>query len=405
MIHHFDVAIVGAGPAGTTTAICLSESNLRVALIDKAVFPRDKVCGDALSPDVCNQLKILPGNIYDEFTKFKEKHLYAGFTLLASNGSEVTFDLRDREIEAFVSERKDFDYLMFKNAASKDNVEVFEGSGVKTIEPGETGVSLILSDDIQIKASMIVGADGAHSVVASQLGNIKMDRDHHCGGVRLYYENVSGLKNNIELHYIEELLPGYLWIFPLSNNRANVGLGMQSSYVSKNKVNLKKVLADAISTHPVLSKRFENAVALETIKGMGLPMGSRKLERSGDRYLLLGDAAYLIDPLTGEGIGNAIRSGRIAADHLINAFKANRFDATFNLAYDAEIKRRMQGELNLSTWIARLMFNKRLVRFSFKYICSFQGIQNVVLTGFNPAGMLRLIRKPSFYLTFFKKVG
>lgn len=405
MTHHFDVAIVGAGPAGASTAICLSESNLRVALIDKAEFPRDKVCGDGLTPDVYNQLKLLPGTIGKEFQASTYKQACDGLKLFGPYGKHTDIAIPEERMLIHTSRREDLDNLLFTNAAAKGNVTDFQGAGVDEIRSEDGGHTLELSDGTQISAKMVVGADGAHSVVASKLGGVKMDRNHHFGGLRVYYENISDLENSLEIYYLEELLPAYLWIFPLPNNRANVGLGMSSAEIAKKKVNLRKVLKDAIANHPVLSKRFENAVALETIKGMGLPVGSRKLRRSGDGYLLLGDAGYLINPLTGEGVANAIRSGRIAAEHLINAFKANRFDSAFNKAYDAEIKRRMGGELRLSAWVAKRMFNKRFINFSISYVLALQGVHNLILAGFTTSSTLRLMRKPSFYLTFFKKVA
>lgn len=403
MIHSFDIAIVGAGPAGATTAIALSESNLRVALIDKSTFPRDKICGDALSPDIYKQLTTLPGSIAKEFLEMAEKLPLSGFKIIAPNHAEAAFKLQDDNLKMFVSKREDFDNLLFSSAAAKKNVTVFTGVAAKTIETKEDGVRVILKNGEEINATMVLGADGAHSIVASQLGGIKLDRNHHSGGLRVYYENVSGLDDSIELHFIEEVLPGYLWIFPLKDNRANVGLGMLSSHISENNVNLKQVLKEAIDNHPNLSKRFENATALESYKGMGLPMGSRHMKRSGDRFLLLGDAGYLIDPLTGEGIGNAIRSGRVAAEHVLKAFEANRFDADFNLRYDREIKRRMQGELNFSHRIAGWFSNPKLANFIVKHVLNRVGVQQMVNTGLNPRTIRKLLAKPSFYVTFFKR--
>ena len=95
----------------------------------------------------------------------------------------------------------------------------------------------------------------------------------------------------------------------MNDGKANVGIGMLSSHISQKKINLKVVLQKLIETHPQLKDRFINAKALESIKGFGLPLGSKKRRLSGDRYVLTGDAASLIDPFSGEGIGNAIRSG------------------------------------------------------------------------------------------------
>jgi flavin-dependent dehydrogenase len=109
-----------------------------------------------------------------------------------------------------------------------------------------------------------------------------------------------------------------------------------------------------LSTDERFRNRFQFAKALETVKGFGLPLGSKQRQLSGDRFLLTGDAASLIDPFSGEGIGNAIRSGRVAASHIVNCFKKKNFSAAFNLEYDREIYRRMRKELQLSRRMQKL---------------------------------------------------
>ncbi len=131
--------------------------------------------------------------------------------------------------------------------------------------------------------------------------------------------------NFIELHFLPELLPGYFWIFPMPNGRANVGAGMLSSVVAKRKVDLKKEMEKIINEHPVISKRFVHAKPEGKAQGWGLPLGRKVGSISGDNLLLCGDAASLIDPFTGEGIGNAVLSGRYAAEKALNAIATNDY--------------------------------------------------------------------------------
>ena len=321
-MSEFDVAIVGAGPAGSTAAIALHESGLRVALIDKAVFPRDKTCGDALSPDVVNQLGMLPLDTAQLFDQMDEKIWCKAVRFVSPDYSKADVSLNNTGLLGYVSPRLDFDAFMFNQAIQSDCVTAFLGESVKKIVHEENRINIELENGENISASIVLGADGAHSVVARSLSDERPDKNHHCAGLRQYYENVTGFSddNAVELHFYNELLPGYFWVFPLPGNRANVGLGMLSSVVAKRKPNLKKLLKEIIETHPNVKDRFAHAKPLEEIKGFGLPLGSKKRKLSGNRYLLLGDAASLMNPLSGEGIGNAIRSGRVAADHVIEAF-------------------------------------------------------------------------------------
>ena len=326
----FDVLIIGGGPAGASCAITLAESGLQVALIDKAVFPRDKICGDGLGIDVINQLGRMSEKLSAKFESLKNKMPSPGIKVFSPDHSalEIPFVNAKTKNSGFASPRIVFDDLLFQHAKELPNIHCFEDCAIEKIEQQPDSI-LVSSKDLQFEGKMLIGADGAHSIVVKQLSDITIDKKHYCAGLRIYYEGVTGFShdNLIELHFFKELVPGYFWIFPLANNKANVGIGMLSSHISKKKVNLKETLQKLITSHPDLKDRFANAIPLETVKGYGLPIGSKKRNISGDRFLLTGDAACLIDPFSGEGIANAVRSGRLAAAHAIEAIKANDFSA------------------------------------------------------------------------------
>ncbi|GAC1378778.1 MAG: geranylgeranyl reductase family protein [Ginsengibacter sp.] len=354
----FDVIIVGGGPSGAACAIKLSNTGLKVGLIEKSIFPRDKTCGDALSTDVINQLPMLSEKLAVSFNDIAEKVPSYGVKIFSPdmNFIDIPFIYKGKKSNGYICKRIHFDNFLFQFVKENTNVQVFEGYNVQEVIETETGVK-IKTDKGDFESKIILGADGAHSVVSRNLSNLKVEKDHYSAGLRVYYENVSSFHedNFIELYFFNELLPGYLWVFPLANNQANIGLGMLSSEVSKSKINLKETLNTLLTSHPALKERFANAKPIETVKGYGLPLGSKKREISGNRYLLSGDAASMIDPFSGEGIGNAIRCGRVAADHILNCFMANNYTASFNKAYDKEIYRRMWGELKVSRTLQRLL--------------------------------------------------
>lgn len=354
----YDVLIIGGGPSGSACAIKLSNSGLKVALIEKAIFPRDKTCGDALSTDVINQLPMLSEKLAESFNGIAEKIPSYGVKIFSPdmNYIDIPFIYKGKKSNGFICKRLHFDNFLFQFVKENTNVKVFEGYTVEEVNQDETGVT-VKTDKGIFRSKMIVGADGAHSVVLRNLSDIKVEKEHYSAGLRVYYENVKAFHedNFIELYFFNELLPGYLWVFPLANNQANIGLGMLSSEVAKTKINLKETLNTLIQTHPALKERFVNAKPLETVKGYGLPLGSKQRNISGERFLLSGDAASMIDPFSGEGIGNAIRCGRVAADHIIKCFAENNYTAAFNKAYDKEIYRRMWGELKVSRTLQRLL--------------------------------------------------
>jgi geranylgeranyl reductase family protein len=386
MTQKFDVLIVGAGPAGCACAIQLAKAlpQLQIALLEKGSFPRDKICGDALSPDVVNQINMLSPTLAVKLRENGHAVFIKGLKIVGRKGNVFSYLFRgQKNMEMYVSARINFDDLLFEHTKQFPNIFFRDNCKVHDIQIHADKVS-ITSDKDDFEGKIVIGADGAHSVVARKLGKIPMDKSYHIAALRVYYENVSGLDESlIELHYLKEVLPGYLWIFPLPNNSANVGLGMPSDMISDKKIHLKSLLADVLEKYPALKERFKHAKPLESVKGFGLPLGGKRNKISGEKFLLLGDAASLIDPFTGEGIGNAIRSGRIAAEHLAYCWAKNDFSAEINIGYDKEIYRRMLSEFKSNHVMRKLIMYFPLSIDIFVWVSSrMKGLANALMDFF-----------------------
>jgi flavin-dependent dehydrogenase len=145
------------------------------------------------------------------------------------------------------------------------------------------------------RAKVVLAADGANSVLAAKLGLNKNPMEHFIVGIRVYYKGVADMTDRIEIHLIKSLLPGYFWIFPLPDGEANVGLGMIVKDKNEKGVNLADALLREIRENPLFTNRFKHAQALESVKGWSLPIASYHRKCYGNGFLLLGDAASLID--------------------------------------------------------------------------------------------------------------
>jgi geranylgeranyl reductase family protein len=358
----YDVIVCGGGPAGSSTAAFLADAGRKVLLLEKARFPRDKTCGDAISGKSMLIVKKL--GLYDKIAKAPNALVNAiGFS--SPNGTYVRVEVPGRadgtrEV-GFVCRREIADNVYFQNAKSKPNVTTLENTEVADLVFGEDGKSVIgaiakSADGRQQEyyAKLVVGADGANSVVARKLGVPENDGKHWCLAVRAYYAGVKDVTDAIELHFNKKVLPGYFWIFPSDNGKANVGLGMLVSDVRKGKLNLSKLMEEIIHTEPIFKERFAKARQVAPIKGWNLPLGSQRKKIYGAGYVLVGDAASLIDPFTGEGVGNAMMSGYIASQVINEAFAANDFSEAFLKSYYDrlwdEIGREMEISYNMQRY-------------------------------------------------------
>ena len=400
------IVIIGAGPAGLAASIQLSKQRIHHFVLDKAVFPRDKICGDALSGKVVQAIKGLNEQWLSDLSMSEDFIGSYGVRFVAPNGIPLDIPFKTnlddlKQPPGFIAKRFDFDYWLFQKAQSP-YATILSGAKVDSLTREDTYVRVVFTVDgnaQSLTSKLIIGAEGDRSIVAKSFSEIKKENDHYCAGIRAYYTGVTGLheKNFIELHFIDELLPGYLWIFPMANGGANVGVGMLSSVISKKKINLRGVMDHIIKHHPEISKRFKHAALSDEMRGWGLPLGSKKRKISGDNFLLAGDAASLIDPFTGEGIGNAMISGIIAGRKVATAIEAGRLDGVFLKGYDEEVYRQLWDELKLSRTMQQLTRYPWLFNFVVSKASKNKLLQETITGMFEDMELRSRLKKPGFY--------
>ncbi len=360
MVESFDTVVVGAGPGGTTTATLLARQGKSVLVLDRSAFPRDKICGDGISGKSMDAIRALG---LEHELRVRESLGSWGVTFSGPYGDQVSIPFGEQTAAkiapGFVCAREVFDQVLF-DACVESGADVrVERTVTGLIREGTRvlGVNYTTKDgeSHEARAPVVVGADGAYSVVARELGMDQLDEKHYVAAVRGYFDGVTGFNDGdfIELHFVDEINPGYFWIFPMANGRANVGVGMLSSEIKKRGVKLKPMFEQMLA-HPRFRERFSNATQVGKTKGWGLPVGSKLRTMAGDGWLLIGDAASMIDPFTGEGIGNAMVSGVKAAEWVERAATANDYSLAYLKGYELEIRDLLTGELRLSHLLQKL---------------------------------------------------
>lgn len=409
-IKKYPVAIIGCGPAGAAASLFLSKSEVPHILFEKETFPRDKICGDGCSGKTTFVLKKANPAFLDEIFGDTSRFLPSyGVTFAAPNGRSIDIPFYSEKTKGqsppgFTSKRLELDHFLFQKAKSTW-ATIIQESQVTRIEKSENGYELtFLKKESripeQVKCSLLIGADGDKGISRKTLLQGNLLNKTAAIGIRTYYQGVSGLhpENFIELHFLKETLPGYFWIFPLPNGLANVGIGIDSDTVRRKKLNLRAMMMKAISEHPTLRNRFEQAQPTDKVQGWGLPMGTGKASVSGDHFLITGDAASLIDPFTGEGIGNALFSGMLAANTAAEAIKEQKYDAAFlQEKYDNALFRQIGNELKLSYSMQKLVRFPWLFNLVVNKAQKSPALQNTLTAMFTDMDIKAQLRKPSFY--------
>ena len=320
-----DVVVVGAGPGGSATAYWAAAAGLDVLLLDKASFPRDKVCGDGLTPRAVAELARMGVAIREEDGWIRNRGLRV-------HGGGHTIELPWPELSSYPSyglamRRSGLDQLLVEHARAA-GAKVLErtavtgplldertGRVVGVRAKGEDGNELVL------RAPVVVASDGVSSRLATALGRSPRPDRPMGVAVRTYYRSPlhddPWMTSYLELWDGEpgasNLMPGYGWIFALGDGTVNVGLGSVSSTNAATKIDYRNLFGTWMAnTPPEWGFTKENQDG--PVRGAALPMGFNRGPLYGNGVMLVGDAAGMVSPFNGEGIAYALAAGRVAAE-------------------------------------------------------------------------------------------
>jgi geranylgeranyl reductase family protein len=306
MNRSLDLLVVGAGPAGIATAITASERGLDVVVVDAATFPRDKTCGDGLTAGALRLIERLglPRAALGPSTY----ESVAEAMLLSPSGRRVSLPMPTDGEHAGVVPRLLLDAALVDLARAR-GIEVHEATTVDALTPVAHGVRVTTTTETEHIARFVVAADGHFSSVRRAWQPSAGPALGEWHAARQYFSGVHDRR--LWVAFEQDLLPGYFWVFPLPGGRANVGFGVLRD--GRKGHELKALWADLLQRPVLLDILGPDAVAEDRLRAWPIPTRYDPASLADGRVLFVGDAAAVVDPMTGEGIAQAIETGMLAA--------------------------------------------------------------------------------------------
>ena len=339
-----DVVVVGAGPGGVAAALTAHRRGCSVVCVDKARFPRDKTCGDGLTTGALRALEALGMTRAElDATGLAEVR---ETVLVSPGGRRVTLPLpSDRGMYAAVVARRDLDAALVA-LATRHGVDVREHCAVEKVAHHAHEVELLLANGDTLRARHVIAADGHWSTVRRAL---EPDAPRDLGewhAVRQYFAGVDD--DRLWVLFERDLLPGYAWVFPLPGGGANVGYGVLRAHGRRGR-DLKALWPELLARPVLRDVLGPNARATAPVRAWPIPTRYDPARLANGRVLFAGDAAGVVDPMTGEGIAQAIESGARAADAVATGEVPDAVSARYRRSVTRSLGRDLQFASALQT--------------------------------------------------------
>jgi menaquinone-9 beta-reductase len=365
MSEEREIIVSGAGPSGAATAAMLAQKGYDVLLFDRRLFPRDKVCGDAVPAGAVSLLRDFGmGEKIEEAEAEGKFYPLDGLRIISPRGYEMRAEFGHHEdnSRSYVAPRMYFDATVQAHAVDS-GAEFRVGTVKKPLRENGRVVGVTVEENgttRDVKARVVVGADGVTSPIARALrpeSNQHVDL-HRAVALRAYIEDLEEYPGEVEFYLYKDILPGYAWIFPTGPSQANIGLGMRLDHFRQRKENLKDLLQQFLDM-PAIKKRLKRGGELRDVATWQLNFGSQKnLQHAFDGALLVGDAAGFINPLTGGGIHNGLLSAKAAVTTIHEALQAKDTSRSRMKIYEQRIHDAMWDSMKrafaMQKWFLRL---------------------------------------------------
>ena len=356
------VVIVGGGPAGSALAYALARSGARLIVVDRATFPRPKPCAEYLSPQASRVLASM--HVLDEVERSGAAQL-AGMVIRAPSGTRVVGEFAGCSMKGFrdrgLSVRREILDQILLRAARDAGADVREATHVVDLVRDATGRArgVRLADGSEIRAEIVVGADGLRSIVARRLGLARSARWPRRYALVTHYRGVGEIGECGEMHVERS---GYVGIADVGGGVTTVALVVPARHARRFARGREAFLDTWLAMRPQLARRFAGATRVSPVVATG-PFASRARRAWAPGAALVGDAADFFDPFTGEGIYAALHGGELLAPYIVEALGAESLgSADRALArYDAMRRREFGGKWIVEWLIGAVVGSPRLM--------------------------------------------
>ena len=327
-----DVLVVGAGPAGTAAATHLARAGLEVLVVDRAAFPRDKICGDGLTAGALRLLEDLGLQAAAVPSWTPARHCW----IRSPSGRTTRFSLPEDGQYAAIATRRDLDLALVELARSA-GAEVLDGHALVGAAEDGLGVTAEVAGVGQVRADWAIGADGMWSPLRKQLGAPTPQYRGEWHAFRQYVGGVGPLAAaDLYVSFEADLVPGYFWSFPLPDGRANIGFGIQRGGTHAVR-DMGRLWADLLERSHVRAILGPDVAPLEPHRAWPIPARVDGVQPATERALFVGDAVAACDVLTGEGIAQALVTGRRAAESIVEAGPGGDAASAYRRALRSEL--------------------------------------------------------------------
>lgn len=340
-----DVVVVGAGPAGSAAAITAARAGLDVVVVDKATFPRDKICGDGLTTSALRHLEVLGLDPADVASWTTSERCW----IRSPSGRTTCFDLpRGAGQYVAIATRRDLDAALV-DLARKAGADVLDGHAVVAAREVDDAVEVDVAGIGTVRARWAIGADGMWSPLRKHLGVAVSGYRGEWHAFRQYVSGVGPLAaRDLYISFDADILPGYFWSFPLPDGRANIGFGIQRGGTWSTQ-DMKRLWPELLSRPYVSALLGPDWQADEPHRAWPIPARVDAVAPVTRRTMFVGDAVAACDVMSGEGIGQALATGMRAAEAVVDA--GSRGDATS--AYEGALRRELVADHRMSTLLVR----------------------------------------------------